>query len=89
MPFDANGTFKRNYNWEDDREANIAIKANRHDADHDDFAQGLSGCVTRDGRGKFTAPIDANGNRVMNVSDASKGSDAATLSQVQRGLDYA
>jgi len=67
MPFNGSGTFVRAYNWVNDANSSIPITASRMDADSNDFASGLTNCVTRDGQGVFGANINANGFSLTNL----------------------
>ena len=51
MPFNGSGTFTRLYNWTSDASNGIPISASRFDGEDNDFASGLSNCLTRDGQG--------------------------------------
>jgi hypothetical protein len=61
MPYNGSGTFIRNYNWVNDKNAAIPITAPRMDADSNDFANGLSQVVTRDGQGAATGILKISG----------------------------
>ena len=54
MPFDINGRFLRVMNWIRDAASGITIEADCHDEEDDNFAQGLSQCLTGDAKGKPT-----------------------------------
>jgi len=55
VPYNGSGLFVRGFNWVQDKLNGIDITASRMDGDSNDFAGGLSNCVTRDGQGKMTA----------------------------------
>jgi hypothetical protein len=57
VPFNGTGTFVRLYNWTNDANNSIPISANRFDGEDNDFASGLSLCLTRDSQGAPTAPL--------------------------------
>lgn len=57
MPFNGSGTFSRLYSWVTDRNEGRKIVADRHDAEDDGFATGLSNCICRDGQSTTTARI--------------------------------
>jgi Chaperone of endosialidase len=61
MPYNGSGTFIRNYNWVNDKNAAIPITASRMDADSNDFANGLSQVVTRDGQGASNSVLRISG----------------------------
>lgn len=82
MPFDGNGTFSRVMNWVQDAAAAIKIKADRHDQNDDDFANGLTNCLTKDGQTQPTNHIPMNGKRLMNLGDPTADTDAANKKYV-------
>lgn len=90
MPFDGSGTFNRLMNWVNDAAAGIKIKSDRHDAEDDNFAAGLSNTLTKDGQSQPTADIPMNGKKLVNVGAPTAGTDAATKSYVDTaGGNYA
>lgn len=68
MPFNGSGVFQRAFNWVNDAANGILITASRVDSDSNDFASGLSNCITRDGQGKPTAAQNWNGQNLTNVA---------------------
>ena len=44
MPFDSQGNFTRLHSWEQDRIDDIDIVTDHHDAEDDNFAEGLNQC---------------------------------------------
>lgn len=76
MPFDGSGNFNRVRNWVSDALANIKIVASRHDSEDDNFASGLSQCLTKDGQTQPTADIPMNGKKLINLGTATVGTDA-------------
>lgn len=87
MPFDSQGNFSRLHNWEDDRLNNIEIVSDRHDEEDDNFAEGLSQCMLRDGRGTMNGDLDMGNFQVKNIADASLDDDAVNLGQVRGMLE--
>ena len=57
MPYNGSGTFLRVRNWVNDAAANTRIRADRHDSEDDNFALGLSQCITKDGQTTITANL--------------------------------
>lgn len=55
MPFNASGVFQRLFNWRDDRDAGIEIRADRMDQEMDGIVQSLNGILQ--GNAVFKAPI--------------------------------
>lgn len=78
MPFDGSGNFNRVMNWQADAAAAIKIKADRHDQEDDNLAQGLSNVITKDGQTQPTANIPMNGKRLVNLGAPVNPTDAAT-----------
>lgn len=78
MPFDGSGNFNRVANWVNDAAALIKIRADRHDAEDDNFASGLSNTLTKDGQTQPTANLPMNGKRLVNLGAPVNPTDAAT-----------
>ena len=53
----SSGTFSRLFDWTDDRDNGIKIRADRFDQELDDFATGLSSALLKDGTQTATAKI--------------------------------
>ena len=82
MPFDSNGTFNRVHDWKSDAAAQIKIRADRHDEEDNNFAAGLSGVITKDGRTQPLANLPMNQKKLINLGEPSQPSDAATKNYV-------
>ena len=82
MPFDGSGNFNRVMNWVNDASASIKIKADRHDQEDDNLAQGLSNTLTKDGQSQPTANIPMNGKRIVNMAAPVNPTDAVTKGYV-------
>lgn len=78
MPFNGSGTFQRVMNWVNDATAGIKIRADRHDQEDDNLAQGLSNCMTRDGQSPPTADIPMGAKKIINLADPVNAQDAVT-----------
>lgn len=76
MPFNGSGTFQRVMNWVNDAAANIKIKADRHDQEDDNFASGLSMCITKDGQTTITADIPMNNKKLTGLAAPTVSTDA-------------
>jgi hypothetical protein len=82
MAFDGNGTFLRIMNWVQDAASAIKIKADRHDQQDDDFAAGLTNCITKDGQTQPTANLPMNGKKLVNLGDPTDDGDGANKKYV-------
>ena len=76
--FDGSGNFNRVYNWQSDASASIKILASRHDDEDNNFAQGLSRVITRDGQSPPTADLPMGGKKLVNLGPPSNPTDSAT-----------
>lgn len=85
MPFNGSGTFIRVMNWTNDALANIRIRADRHDQEDDNLAQGLSQCITKDGQTTVTNNLPMANYRHTNVGAAQGVNQYARYDQVQLG----
>lgn len=85
MPFNGSGTFQRVRNWMQDAAANIRIRADRHDSEDDNFAQGLSQCITKDGQTTITANLPMANYRHTNVGAATAINQYVRYDQLQLG----
>ncbi len=92
MPFNGAGTFSRDNGantgsglWVADRDGGANILASRHDTHDQDLANGLTGCVTKDGQTTRTANSPMSGYGHTNVAAASALTMYARASQVQDG----
>jgi hypothetical protein len=82
MSFDGNGNFLRIMNWQDDAQAGIKIKSDRHDQQDDDFANGLSNAITKDGQSQPVNDIPMNGHKITHLGDPTIDTDAANKKYV-------
>ncbi|MET0744348.1 MAG: hypothetical protein ABWY78_13335 [Microvirga sp.] len=76
MPFNGSGVFQRVHSWIQDRNDGVRIRADRHDAEDDNLAAGLSNCIARDGQSVIAADIPFNGRRITGLGDAQDPTDA-------------
>jgi len=86
MPYNGSGTFLRVRNWVQDAAANIRIRADRHDSEDDNFASGLSQCITKDGQTTVTANLPMANYRHTGVGEATAATHYARYDQVQLGI---
>lgn len=82
MPYDSQGRFYRVHNWEQDRINEIEIVSDRHDEEDDNFAEGLSSCLLKDGRTAMTGKLNMNNFKIQNVANATSAKDAVNKSQL-------
>lgn len=78
MAYNGSGTFLRIANWVNDATGGILIRADRHDAQDNDFAAGLSNAICKDGQTQPTNDIPMNGHRLINLGAPTADTDAAT-----------
>ena len=83
MPFNGSGTFTRIYNWVTDKNQNINITASRMDGEDDNFASGLSNCITKDGQTVLTQNIPFNSKKITGLANGVNIDDAINLGQLQ------
>ena len=78
MAFDGSGTFLRLYSWVQDAITGTKIRADRHDDEDNNFAAGLTNCITKDGQTTVTQNIPFNSKRITALQDPVDPQDAAT-----------
>lgn len=78
----SSGTFTRTYDWTDDRDAGIKIKADRQDTELDNVAAALSLALYRDGQASATANISFGGFKITNLAAPTNPADGATKAYV-------
>ncbi len=69
MPFNGSGVFNRIHNWTSDAANNINILASRMDAEFNNYRDGLSLTLLRDGQATVTGTMNFGGNRIINLDD--------------------
>ena len=82
MPFDSEGNFSRLHNWEDDRINGIDIVTDHMDAEDNNFAEGLSECLLKNGNSKMMADLNINNFNLKNVAHGLSDLDAVNKSQL-------
>ena len=85
MPYNGSGTFLRVRNWVNDAASNIRIRADRHDTEDDNFASGLTQCITKDGQTTITANLPMAGFKHTGVGLATQSSHYSRYDQVSEG----
>lgn len=88
MPFDGSGNFNRVMNWVADAAAAIKIRADRHDQEDDNFAAGLSNCLTKDGQTLPTANIPMNGKKIIGLATPTLATDAVNKAYADAIRDF-
>jgi hypothetical protein len=68
MPFDGSGNFTRVHKWTDDRDNNIKILADRHDAEDDNFASAFNLAFMRTGIVPMTGNLNMGSNNINAIS---------------------
>nr|DAV10889.1 MAG TPA: tail collar fiber protein [Caudoviricetes sp.] len=82
MPYDSNGLFTRMHSWEDDRKNEIDIVSDRHDEEDDNFADGLSECLLKDGRAPMKGELKMGGFQIRNMAKGTTEKDAVNKEQL-------
>lgn len=85
MAFNGSGVFQRLYNWVNDANGGVKIRADRMDAEMDGFATGLSSCVTKDGQTTITANLPMATFKFTGLGSGSARTDSINYGQVQDG----
>lgn len=82
MPRDGSGNFTRPVA---PYTSGSVVSSTDHNAEHDDFANGLTASVAKDGQTTMTGNLPMGGNRITSLANASARMDAAPVGQVQDG----
>lgn len=83
MPFNGSGVFQRVYNWVNDANNNIKIRADRMDTETDGIATGLSTCITKDGQTTVTANLPMAGFKHTGIGNSNARNQYAATGQIQ------
>ena len=78
-PWNGSGTFTRNQDFTDDRDAGSpenVISATKMDDEFDNFKTGLNAALTKDGQNSPTADINFNNKKILALADATLATDA-------------
>lgn len=78
-----NGTHSGSNTFQQDRDAQEPIKADRVDYALTDIAAGLTKCILKDGTQTVTANIPMNDKKFTGLSDGSSRTDSCPIKQVQ------
>lgn len=87
MPFDSQGNFTRLHSWEQDRIDDIDIVTDHHDAEDNNFSDGLSMVILKDGRTAMSGNLDVGGFQVRNMADGVLDNDAVCFKQLETKTD--
>lgn len=87
MPRDASGNFTRVHDWTQDAGNNIKIRADRFDAENDDFATAFTNSLDRSsgGGGAILRNVSMSNHKFTSVADGTALTDSINLKQVQSG----
>lgn len=86
MPYDSQGTFTRVMNWEQDRINDIEIVSDRHDAEDDNFSNGLNLAFCRDGRAVATGNFKMGNFKITGLADGANTNDAINKGQLTTAI---
>lgn len=86
MPFDSEGIFTRIHNWDEDRQNDIDIMSDRMDEEDNNFADGLSKCMLRDGRATMTGDLKMGNFKIQGVANGSISTDAVNKKQLDDAI---
>ncbi|MGL4491056.1 MAG: hypothetical protein ACRCU5_16575, partial [Rhizobiaceae bacterium] len=76
MPFDGAKVFQRVHNWVTDAANSVKISAPRMDAEFENYKDGLSATLLRDGSAALTGDLAMGGFKLTNMGVATSGTDA-------------
>lgn len=74
MPYDGSGVFSRSYNWVADKVAAIKIRADRMDAEFDNYATALNQVILRSGVVPFSGTVRLGDNPITGLAAGTEGS---------------
>lgn len=80
--FNGAGVYVRSYDWTDDRDAGVKVRADRMDEEMDGFATGLSTCIAKDGQTVLTANIPMAGFKLTGLGAGSAAGNSVRWEQV-------
>lgn len=79
MPYDLAGIFTRLYDFEDDRDNGVAIRADRMDGEFDNYQGGLNLAFLRDGRAAMTGTLKMGTQAMSGLISGSAGAPAISF----------
>lgn len=82
MHFDGNGNAIRDTNWTSDATNGVPISSSEMDTEFNGVAACLTDCMTRDGQGAATAPLNMGNFRLTNLGAGTQSTDAAQVGQI-------
>lgn len=83
MPRNGSGTFSLTYDWEADRDAGIKIRADRHKAQDQEFADAFTASIAKDGQTTPTANLPMGTFKHLAVGNATTRDQYAAAGQIQ------
>ena len=83
MPYTTSGIFERIHNWEEDRINGIEIVTDHHDAEDDNFANGLSQALVKDGRAPMEGNLKMGGFKIVGCDRGVNPNDVVIKSQLE------
>lgn len=78
-----NGTNTGGTVWQDDADADVRIRADRHDTHDQDLADSIEQALNRNGENTPSTNIGWGAHKITNLGDGNSADDAATVGQVQ------
>jgi len=82
MPWNL-GNFIRQFSWQADRDNQVKIRADRMDAEFDNYKAGMEQLLLRNGDNQPTKDIDWGGHKITNAAVGTEPTDYVTFSQIQ------
>lgn len=83
MPWDSNGNFTRNYDWDTEAQQGLDINGERMNNDAENFRVGIQDCIHRGGYNQPITDLPMGTFRHLNVGDASSRNQYGRVSQIQ------
>lgn len=84
----SSGIFSRLYGaigWRSDYNSGTGIDPDRADSHDQDLADGINACLHKGGQNAATGDINLGSNKIINLASGTAATDAANISQIQKG----
>lgn len=88
MSWNGLGVFDRLYSWVSDATLGILIRADRMDAEFNNYKGGLENCLTRDGQTPATANLPMGAHKITGLANGTVATDAAAYGQLFSGAMF-